>query len=115
MSVKPVSRVSAKTGALKKGYRVDVTVQQPDGTVVRKQKRLMGVSKRDAEKYERELRSLLINGEPSVKLQKNQKMRCGQFFQIIRGRECNSKASTGLSSKRSRRDVLPLRSCSRKD
>jgi integrase len=63
MSVKPVSRVSAKTGALKKGYRVDVTAQQPDGTVIRKQKRLMGVSKRDAEKYERELRSLLLNGE----------------------------------------------------
>jgi integrase len=70
MSVKPIKAISKKTGKPIKGYDVDVTVTRLDGTKIRKQKRLTGYYKRDAEQYESELKGRLMRGDIDGKEEK---------------------------------------------
>jgi len=62
MSVRRGQRTDPKTGKVIKYFDVDVSYTDPDGKRKRPRKRLLGVSKRYAEQYERKMMSELLNG-----------------------------------------------------
>ena len=70
MSVNRIKAISKKTGKPIKGFDVDVTVTRLDGTKIRKQKRLTGYYKRDADQYESELKAQLMLGDIDGKEEK---------------------------------------------
>lgn len=62
MSVRKEKRRSPKTGEVREKYRVDVTVMMPDGSTKRVAKDAPVQTKRDAEKYEQELKRSILDG-----------------------------------------------------
>ena len=62
MTVRREKRRDPKTGTVREFYMVDVDVQLPDGRRTRKRKVAPIQTKRDAERYERELRASILDG-----------------------------------------------------
>ena len=62
MSVRREKRRNPKTGEVWEKYRVDVTVTMPDGSTKRVAKDAPVQTKRDAEKYEQELKRSILDG-----------------------------------------------------
>lgn len=62
MSVRNAKRRNPKTGAVHRKYEVDVTVAMPDGSTKRVRKDSPVNTKRDAERFEQELRRAILDG-----------------------------------------------------
>jgi integrase len=62
MSIRKEKRRNPKTGAAWAKYRVDVTVMMPDGTTRRVTRDAPVQTKRDAEKFEQDLRRSILDG-----------------------------------------------------
>ena len=62
MSVRKEKRRNPKTGAVWEKYRVDVTVAMPDGSTKRVNRDAPVQTKRDAERFEQELRRSILDG-----------------------------------------------------
>ena len=62
MSVRQSKRIDPKTGKVTKVFDVDVSYTNPDGKRRRERQRLVDVSKRYAEQYERKMMTALLDG-----------------------------------------------------
>lgn len=62
MSVRKEKRRNPKTGQVKEKFRVDVTVTMPDGSTKRVAKDAPVQTKRDAERFEQELKRAILDG-----------------------------------------------------
>ena len=62
MSVRMEERRNPKTGAVRKKYRVDVVVTMPDGNVKRVSRDSPVQTRRDAERFEQDLRRSILDG-----------------------------------------------------
>ena len=83
MAVRPGTRIDSKTGKTVKYYDVDFVYTTPDGKTGRHRKRLNGVSKRDAERYDRETMSAYITGRYKKEEQKKQTITFIEFEPIF--------------------------------
>src|SRR5450631_3359272 len=67
MSVRKEKRRNPKTGEVKERFRVDVVVSMPDGSTKRIRKDAPVQTRRDAERFEQELKRSILDGTYGAK------------------------------------------------